>query len=167
VDRRRHNPPIIIEGGLTLLAAVILFASVTEAKTVRLFAVGYKQRVVDVTTYQTFRDKMFALVDASFPGRAALVQAGVDDVASHIQPIDAAAPGLVLVNFPEDVNLITGLIGSRGAVARTRTSSVAAISDLLTSYTPLISHYTSPFGAGHPVSDLFVAATDTFYRALY
>jgi hypothetical protein len=157
---------VFLRPALVLLAAVLL-AGAAEAKTVRLFAVGYKQRLVDATTYQTFRDRMFALMDASFPERATLVQAGVDDVASHIQPTDAGAPALVLVNFPEDVSLITGLVGSRGAGARTRTSAALAIADLAVSYASLISHYTAQFGAGHPIGDLFVAATDTFYRAFY
>lgn len=152
---------------LAILCVAVLFTGSAQAKTVRLFAVGYKQRLVDVTTYQEFRDKMFALMDASFPGRNNLVQAGVEDVASHIQPADPDAPALALVNFPEDVGLISGLIGSRGDTARERTNSGLAISDLITSYTPLIDHYRSRFGFGHPIGDLFVAATDTFYRALY
>lgn len=150
-----------------LVAGLLLFSCKVEAKTVRLFAVGYKQRLSDVTTYQTFRDKMFALMDASFPGRAGLVQAGVDDVASHIQPADPGAPPLVLVNFPEDVGLIIGLTGSRGAAGRMSPSSATAIGGLLVPYGPLIDYYTSQFGTGHPVSDLFVAITDTFYRGLY
>lgn len=167
MKRRHGNRWSALTRTLAIVVAAISCATMSEAKTVRLFAVGYKQRLVDATTYQTFRDKMFALMDDSFPGRTGLVQAGVDDVASHIRPADAAAPALVLVNFPEDVSLITGLIGTRGALARTRASAVFAIPDLITSYTPLIDHYTSQFGVGHPVSDLFVAATDTFYRGLY
>jgi hypothetical protein len=55
---------------------------------VQYFAVGNKQRVADAVTYQTYHDKMAALMDASFPGRASFVQAGVDDVASHLLPAD-------------------------------------------------------------------------------
>jgi hypothetical protein len=160
-DRRRKSTLILLG------AAALFFGTVADAKTVRLFAVGYKQRLADAATYETFRGKMFALVDASLPGRSMLVQSGVDDVASHIQPTDPSAPELVLVNFPEDVSLITGLIGSRGAMARTRTSAAVAITDLIASYTALIDHYTSQFGVGHFVGDLFVAATDTFYRSFY
>ena len=48
----------------------------------------------------------------------ASVQAGVDDVASHLQPADPVRAAIVLVVFPEDVGLIAALIGSRGAAAR-------------------------------------------------
>jgi len=150
----------------TLAAAPFLIPE-AGAKTVRVFAVGHKQRIVDATTYQSYRDKMFALMDASYPGRATLVQAGVDDLVSYIQPADPLAPSAVLVNFPEDAGLIAGFIGSRGAVARAQTLSTFAIMSLLGSYGPLINHYTAQFGAGHMVSDVFVAATDTFYRSFY
>jgi hypothetical protein len=153
--------------GGCLLAIVALLAGEAQAETVRMFAVGYKQRIADVVTYQTFRDKMFALMDASFPGRAGFVQAGVDDVASHIQPADPGAPPLVLVNFPEDVSLIASLIGSRGTVARAQTNSVLGILEVASAYDPLIQHYVSQFGAGHFVADIFVGVTDTFYRSVY
>lgn len=162
---------------LHMTAAVSLIAAFTavpfmasrtaDAKTVRVFAIGHKQRLADAVTYQTYRDKMFALMDAAYPGRASLVQAGVDDVVSHIQPADPLAPSAVLVNFPEDVGLISAFIGSRGAAGRTQTDSGAAIVSLLLSYNSLISHYKSQFGARHPISDIFVAATDTFYRSFY
>jgi hypothetical protein len=149
------------------LAATLLLAGAARSATVRVFAVGNKQRLADAVTYQTYRDKMFALVDAGFPGRAAFVQTGVDDVVSHIQPADPAAPPVALVNFPEDVGLIAGLIGSRGAAARARTSTPAAIAELLSAYTPLITHYRSVFGPVHIIREVFVAATDTFYRSFY
>jgi hypothetical protein len=150
-----------------LVAALLLSPAPATARTVRLFAVGHKQRLADAVTYQSFRDKMFALMDARRPGRAALVEAGLDDVASHVQPADPGAPALVLANFPEDTGLIAGLIGSRGATARGRTTSAAAILELANGYAPLLVHYRARFGTRHPVGDLFVAATDTFYRAFY
>lgn len=149
------------------LGATLLLAESAPALTVRVFAVGNKQRLADAVSYQAYHDKMLALVDGAFPGRATLVQSGVDDVASHVQPADPAAPPLALVNFPEDVGLIAGLIGSRGAMARTRTSSALAINDLATAYAPLVAHYNGVFGATHPVRDVFIAATDTFYRSFY
>jgi hypothetical protein len=152
---------------LVAVGILCLCATGLQAATVRVFGVGYKQRLADAVTYQTFRDKMFALMDATYPGRAALVQAGLDDVASHIQPADPAAPAGVLVNFPEDAGLIAGLIGSRGAMARAQPTSATAIVSLAGAYGALVTHYTAQFGNRHPVSDVFVAATDTFYRAFY
>jgi hypothetical protein len=67
-----------------------------------MFAVGHKQQVSDALTYQTFHDKMAAMMDATFPGRSTLVQAGVDDVASHLAPVDASAPANALVVFRPD-----------------------------------------------------------------
>ena len=80
-----------------------------------MFAVGHKQQVSDALTYQTFHDKMAAMMDATFPGRSTLVQAGVDDVASHLAPVDPSAPANALVVFPEDTGLLAAFIGSRGA----------------------------------------------------
>src|SRR4051794_27574444 len=105
---------------LAALVAVlaVLTAAPVPAKTVRVFAVGNKVRVDDAVNPQAFRDKMFALFDASVPNRTNFVQAGVDDVASHVKPADASAPDLVLVNFPEDVGLVAAMTGSKGASAR-------------------------------------------------
>ena len=61
---------------------------------------------------------MFALVDASHPRRAELVQAGLPDIAAQLPPRDPTAPPASLIVFPEDVGLAAGLIGSRGATAR-------------------------------------------------
>jgi hypothetical protein len=55
-----------------------------RCRAVRFFAVGNKQRVADVVSYQTYHDKMAALMDAAFPARGSFVQVGVDDVASHL-----------------------------------------------------------------------------------
>jgi hypothetical protein len=63
-----------------------LGAGAAHAGQVRIFAVGHKTRMADVTTYQTYRDKMGALMDAAFPGRASLVHAGVDDVRATSTP---------------------------------------------------------------------------------
>ena len=147
--------------------ATLLVADAAPALTVRVFAVGHKQRLADAVTYQAYRDKMLALVDGSFPGRSAFVQSGVDDVVSHLQPADPGAPPLALVNFPEDIGLLAGLIGSRAALARSRTNSALAINDLVTAYAPLVLHYNGIFGVTHPVRDVFIAATDTFYRSFY
>src|SRR4029453_14022224 len=115
------------------------------AAPVRIFAVGNKQRVADVVTYQTFRDKMGALMDAAYPGRASFVQAGVDDVASHLFPADLGAPADALVVFPEDVGLIAALIGTRGAGSRMQARAIGAIAGLLGTYDPQVDYYTAKY----------------------
>jgi len=168
VTAPRERAPVGVRLVATACVSVAMAWTLpAHAKTVRVFAVGHKQRLVDATSYQAYRDTMFALVDASLPGRATLVQPGVDDVASHLQPSDPLAPADALVNFPEDAGLIAGLIGSRGANARAQTSSAAGIFALVAAYQPLVAHYTAEFGSRHPVGDVFVAATDTFYRSFY
>ena len=55
----------------SFLAALVLLSALATpswATPVRVFAVGHKQRLDDVVTYQSFRDKMAALMDAAFPG---------------------------------------------------------------------------------------------------
>jgi predicted amidohydrolase len=141
------------------------------AKTVRVFAVGSKLEIRYADTYENFHDKMFALIDAQHPRRGELVQVGVDDVASHLQPADPSAPELALVNFPEDVGLVAGLIGSRGASARRATirngGSQAAFGSLILKYDPQIEYYRTQFPDELPVRYLLLAETDTFYRAFY
>jgi hypothetical protein len=110
----------------SLFALGLVVTSPAAAATVRVFAVGNEVRVEDVVNVQAFRNKMFALVDGTFPNRGDYVQAGVDDVVSHMQPADPSAPPLVLVNFPEDVGLVAAMTGSRGAAARASTSTGAA-----------------------------------------
>jgi hypothetical protein len=153
----------------TVVLAILACATarLVDAAPVRIFAVGHKQQVADATTYQAFRDKMAAMMDAAFPGRSTLVQAGVDDVASHLAPVDPSAPPNALVVFPEDTGLLAAFIGTRGASARTQTNATLAIVNLLVTYNPQIAYYQSKF-AGQPlVRYLVLALTDTFYRATY
>src|SRR2546426_2441768 len=130
-----------------LVAGLLLavFAAPAMAAPVRIFAVGNKQRLDDAVTYQTYRDKMTALMDATFPGRSNFVQAGVDDVASHLLPADPGAPPNALVVFPEDVGLIAAFIGSRGAAARQQTNSIVAIAGLAGPYWPQLADYHNNF----------------------
>jgi predicted amidohydrolase len=155
--------------------AAVLFLCVSAApalaKTVRVFAVGHKLELRYADTYQNFHDKMFALVDGQHVRRDELVQAGVDDVASHVRPSDPHAPELVLVNFPEDVGLVAELIGTRGATAR-RAASYAggaqgAFFLLIQNYHSQIQYYTDLFPGQQPVRYLLLAETDTTYRAVY
>lgn len=155
--------------GLALALAVL--AKPAPAKTVRVFAVGSKVEIRYADTYQNFHDKMFALVDGQHPRRGELVQLGADDVASHLQPADPAAPELALVNFPEDVGLVAALIGTRGAGARRATvhhgGSQAAFASLILKYVPQSQYYEKQFPGQAPVRYLLLAETDTFYRAAY
>src|SRR5690242_20341158 len=150
-----------------LLLVMLALAAPAAATPVRMFAVGHKVRVDDGVTYQSFHDKMAALMDAAFPGRASLVQAGVDDVASHLFPADPAAPATALVVFPEDVGLIAALIGSRGAAARDQSSSVGAITALFGPYAAQYAHYNAKYPGQPPVRPLVLALTDTLYRSFY
>ncbi len=157
----------MVRRALSAVALSLTIAAGAEAHPVRLFAVGHKQRLDDAVSYQTYHDKMAALMDAAFPGRAGLVQAGVDDVATHLLPADPAAPTDALVVFPEDVGLMPALIGTRGAAARAQTSSVVAIVDLLGPYGPQMAYYNTKFPGEPLVRQLVLALTDTLYRSFY
>ncbi len=151
---------------MTVLSAVAA-ASLAPAAPVRIFAVGHEQRFVDVVTYADYRGKMGALMDANHPERAIRVQAGVDDVASHLAPVDPAAPADALVVFPESVGLIAAFVGTRGQVARQQTSAPAAIVSLLAAYPGPFAHYAAAFPGEPTVRTLVLALTDTLYRAFY
>src|SRR5262245_9939306 len=110
---------------------------------------------------------MAALMDASFVGRASLVQSGVDDGASHLRPADPAAPDRALVVFPEDVGLVAALIGSRGSAARAQTTAPGAIAPLLGPYQPQFDYHAATFPDQPLVRTLVLALTDTLYRSFY
>lgn len=150
-----------------VLALTLVVAVPAGAKTVRVFAVGNKVRVDDAVSRQAFHDKMFALMDATFPNRATFVQSGVDDVASHIKPADGAAPDLVLVTFPEDVGLVAAMTGSKGASARSAIASVGAFLSLIQSYTPQMNYYRQKFPGIPQLRQLLLALTDVNYRVVY
>src|SRR5689334_8208792 len=121
-------------GVLVLVSFACATARPAAADPVRMFAVGQKQQLDDAVSYQSYHDKMAAMMDATFPGRAGLVQAGVDDVASHLAPVDPGAPANALVVFPEDTGLLAAFIGTRGANARQQTNSSLAIVYLVAAY---------------------------------
>jgi hypothetical protein len=135
---------------LIALAGLLVLAPAAEAHEVRMFAVGNKHRIQDAVTHADYRNKMTALMDAGFPNRAAYVQAGVDDVASHLRPADPAAPARALVVFPEDVGLVNVLIGSRGATARRQTSALGAIPSLFEPYTRQVAYYAQKYPGHRP-----------------
>jgi len=150
-----------------LLAAALSAPPPSVAASVRLFAVGHKQRLQDAATHETYRAKMSALMDAAHPERTQLVQGGVDDVASHLRPADAGAPQHALVVFPESVGLIAAFIGSRGDGARAQSLAAAAIVSLAGTYGPQVAHYQQKFPGQPAVRTLVTALTDTLYRSVY
>jgi predicted amidohydrolase len=152
----------------TLVAVALLaLGGVATAAPVRIFAVGHKQRLADAVTYASFHDKMAALMDGAFPGRATFVQGGVDDVASHILPADPGAPPRVLVVFPEDTGLVASFIGTRGAAGRAAPSSVGGIVALLVAYGPQNAYYQAKFPGQPIIRTVGESLTDTLYRGFY
>src|SRR5262249_36784192 len=129
--------------------------------------VGHKVRVADAVTYQTFHDKMAALMDADFPGRASLVQAGGDDVKHHLLPLAPRAPANALVVFPQDTGPVAALIGTRGATGRMQTTSTAGILALLGPYNAQYNYYAAKYPGQPLVRTLVLAVTDTLYRGFY
>ena len=152
---------------LVVLAALLVLAPAAQADEVRMFAVGNKHRIQDAVTHTDYRNKMAALMDAGFPNRSAYVQAGVDDVASHLRPADPAAPDKALVVFPEDAGLVNILIGSRGAGSRRATSALSAIPSLFQPYSRQVAYYAEKYPGQGAVRLLFLALTDTLYRSFY
>jgi predicted amidohydrolase len=112
---------------------------------------------------------MFAMVDAAVPNRPTLVQAGVDDIASHVQPADPLAPALALVNFPEDAALAAAFIGTRGNAARNAAASSQAFLSLYNTYAVPRNYYRQLYqlDAGEIVPQIVMSVTDTTYRAFY
>ncbi|HVN84029.1 MAG TPA: hypothetical protein VMW17_04195, partial [Candidatus Binatia bacterium] len=154
-----------------LAAASASVPRAAAAHPVRVFVVNPRVELRYADSYQNYHDKMAALLDAGSPRRSELVQSGVDDIASHLSPRDSSAPENALVAFPEDVGLIAGLIGSRGAAARSATAAVggstAAFASLAIAYSKLIRYYTQQFPGLPGLRYLFLAETDTYYRAFY
>ena len=154
---------------LAFLAALLLAATPALARPVRVFVVNPHLRLP--ATYADYRDQMFALVDASHPRRAELVQDGLPDIAAQLRPRDPAAPADALIVFPEDVGLAAGLIGSRGEVARQVTASTGgstvAFLALTVAYQPWVEYYGARYPGTPGLAGLFLGATDTWYRAFY
>ena len=148
---------------------LLLLAAPAVARPVRVFVVNPHLRLPE--TYDDYRDQMFALVDASHPRRAELVQAGLPDIAAQLRPRDPGAPAEALIVFPEDVGLAAGLIGERGATARRITAgsggSTLAFVALTVAYRPLIQYYDARYPNLPGLAGLFLASTDTYYRAFY
>jgi hypothetical protein len=126
----------------------------------RVFAMQFKQELRHVETYATFRTKIECMVRETVVPRLA-----------------TGRPNVVALN--EDVGLMTIATGSRGAAARAAfgrpgapgcesqgapCATVAALGLVTAAYGPQVAAYRTRFGPETPVSDAFVAATDTFAR---
>lgn len=144
-------------------------ATLPEGRRVRVFVVGHKQLLDDALSIERFRAKMWALVDRAARSGEPRVQAGLDDVASHLAPHDPSAPAAAVVHFPEGTGLVAALIGSRGAAARSAATAFDAFAGLLGSYADPIVYYNERFPslAGQPIRALQLALTDLLYRSVY
>ena len=158
---------------LLLLLALAPAGAGAAGKRVRVFAVGPKLDPAWMETRATYRAKMFALMDRRMRGPGApLVQAGADDVASHLRgPSDRTRPVATardLVAWPEDIGLFAAFTGPQGASARSSPSLVAAVASLAGPYAGPVGHYTSrdPELAARtpPGRALALALTDVFGR---
>jgi hypothetical protein len=149
----------------------VLLASSAPARPVRVFVINTRVDLSYADTYADYYDKMLAMVDAAHPRRAELVQPDLLDIAGRLQPRDPAAPTDVLLAYPEDVGLVAGMIGSRGAAARAVTAdgggSAAAFFQLAVAYQSQRDYYAQRYPGLSGLAYLFLAETDTFYRAFY
>jgi len=142
------------------LAPVEAYDGTGGASTPRVFAIQFKQDVRHVVTYATFRTKMECLVR--------------EWVVPRLAP---GRPNVVALN--EDVGLATIATGTRGRAARdafTRKggpscesagapcTTVGALGAIRTGYSKEVTAYRGRFPSMSPVSDAFVATTDTFAR---
>ena len=127
----------------------------------RVFAMQFRQDPRNVVSYSTFKRKVDCLLRADVVPRLA-----------HGRPN--------LVVFTEDIGLMTGATGTRGATARALWSkggdasgcagmpspcqALAGLSALGDAYAPQVAAYHQRFPDLPPLADDFVAATDTFAR---
>lgn len=159
-------------GVATLLVAVAVLAlgaAASQAKTVRVFAVGPKFSLDWVDTRAHFHDKLVAMVDAGARDRPGVpqIQRGAGDVRSHL--LGSKGNPRDLVTFPEDLGLLAAFTGERGRTARGAPDLVTSIATLIGSYAPVNAYYASKYPAlanrGIPTRLLAVSLTDTFVRS--
>lgn len=128
--------------------------------TLRVFAIQYTIDFSDVADYATWRTTVRCLMEEL-----------VEPYRRPGQP--------VLVVFPEDMGLPTIALGARGWSARQQARSIArsaseavplglagALGQLNLAYAPQVAAYQSTLGPIDPRKQVFVAATDTFVRAV-
>src|SRR3954454_6409468 len=164
---RAHRRPAVIRRALPLaLLALLAVPAAGQAKRVRVFAVGPKFSFDWVDTRAHYHDKLLALVDKTKRGGAPTIQAGADDVASHLR---GTASNSRLVVLPEDIGLMSAFVGSRGDNARNPNAGLAgAILTLEVGYAPVMAYYGNKYQsvAQRPAATrlLALALTDTFAR---
>jgi len=155
--------------------AALLAAAPSDARKVRVFAMGPKLHISWLESRESFRAKLFAVMDARERGPAAPpVQAGLDDAASHLLgPEDPARPvetARDLVLWPESLGLFAALTGERARAARESGSLEGAIGSLIAAYGPQNAYYAERFpgltGRTPQTRLLALSLTDTFGRAV-
>ena len=144
------------------LPTVTAFTSQDAGRSIRVFAMQFKQDLHNVVSYQAFRTKIeCAIRERVLPYRS------------------ATEPNVV--SFNEDVGLMTLGTGTRGAVARALfddphpklscepqgvpCGTVAALGAVTAGYGPQVAAYRARFPGGmEPVAGAFVASVDTQAR---
>ncbi len=130
------------------------------AGSLRVFALQYTLDVDDVRTYGTWRTAMRCLME------------------ELVQPYRRPGQPTIVV-YTEDGGLPTIALGQRGSTVRAQAHSplravseaiplgiAGALGQLNIAYGPQVSAYQAMFGPIDPRKELFVAATDTFVRAV-
>ena len=154
------------KASLSALVLLLALAPAAQAREVRVFAMQPKLDLSWLETRETYRDKLFALMDGRErrPGTPP-IQAGADDAASHL-----LRDGRDLVLWPESIGLFAALTGERAQAARAAGSLEGAIVSLLATYAPQEVYYASRFPelATRVVQTrlLATALTDTFGRTV-
>ena len=164
------RPLILVTALLVLAPPAAAHDWRTDTGDVRMFAVGNKQRLDDAVTYADLpRQDGRARWTASSRTARRFVQAGVDDVASHLRPADPAraAPGARRV--PRGRRADRGADRRRAARAPAQqTSASGAILVAVRPYAAAGRATTRPSTRASPrVRALFLALTDTLYRSFY
>lgn len=130
-----------------------------EPRAPRVFAMQFKQEIRHVVSYASFRTKIECMIRQRVEPRLA-----------------AGRPNVVAFN--EDVGLMTIATGTRGRPARQAfgaprspscepeapCATLGALAAVTAAYSKENAAYRARFGPETPVSDAFVAATDTFAR---
>jgi predicted amidohydrolase len=119
---------------------------VGDGETVRVFAIGPVIRYAEMLDY------------------AAFCKAWDDVVRTEVLPCLADDKPNLLV-FPENATLAGAFIGSRGAVGRAETESLAAFLSLFNSYADPVRYYAERFPEASPNQRLVIGVTDTLHRA--
>lgn len=160
---------------LALLLLLPALSAAAEAKTVRVFGMGPKLNISWLESRETYRAKLFALMDERLRGAGAPpIQQGADDAASHLlgpsdpeRPVETARD---LVLWPESIGLFAALTGERARPARESGSLEGSIAALLAAYAPQSAYYAARFpelaGRVPQTRLLAIALTDTFGRAV-